>query len=460
MVARSYRTLLPTANARADPADGRDRTARTAGADAAEPAKYACGGGRPDGHESRRRAAPKKRFVGRYTVGRRPAPLRTAPACAFRVLQVGVRTTLEWIRVAPMSLNGSQRRDQRRRLVVSWNRSSRGDSATSVSDARPMAAYGPEAHPEKQRGPATLLPTGAGGLAGAAVVMLVPVVAALALAAAGPVFGRPVFQLEGRFARSMQAASACFDPRSMQSLAGWLSQVALGVAAAVALIVRLMRRHRRDDYNGRYRAWGWLAGLFVISSCAAAVPLGPLVAAVVTDATGVALGPGGIGWWVCLATVAYGLVALWTVLPLHERGATAFWLGLALMSWATSAGCVWLGGGRDLWTIAGHAVWALGATFAAVAMLAAARSVIREVRGQCVPQTPKADRRKSERPAATPVAEEFVADEEPDFTAIASDAAGDEEAGSADDSEQEHRHLSKAERKRLKKLARMNRTAA
>jgi hypothetical protein len=389
-----------------------------------------------------------------------PAPLRTASGCAFRVLQAVVRTILEWIRVAPMSLNGSQRRDQRRRLVVSWNRSSGGDSATSVSDSRPMAAYGPEAHPDKQKGPATLLPTGAGGLAGAAVVMLVPVVAALALAAAGPVFGRPVFQLEGRFARSMQAASACFDPRSMQSLAGWLSQVALGVAAAVALIVRLMRRHRRDDYNGRYRAWGWLAGLFVMSSCAAAVPVGPLVAAVVTDATGVALGPGGIGWWVCLAAVAFGLVALWTVLPLHERGATAFWLGLTLMAWATSAGCVWLGDGRDVWTITEHAAWALGATCAAVAMLAAARSVIREVRGQCTPQAPKAERRKPERAAATPVAEESVADEEPDFVAVPSDTAGDDEAGFVDGSEQEHRHLSKAERKRLKKLARMNGTAA
>jgi len=49
MVAGSYRTRLPAANAGADPAVGRDRTGRTAGADAAEPAKYACGGGRPDG---------------------------------------------------------------------------------------------------------------------------------------------------------------------------------------------------------------------------------------------------------------------------------------------------------------------------------------------------------------------------------------------------------------------------
>ena len=357
-----------------------------------------------------------------------------------------------------MSLNGSQRRDQRRRLVVSWNRSKAGDSAAAVSDPRPMAAYGPEAHPEKQQGPATLLPTGAGGLTLAAVAMLVPVGAALALAAAGPVFGRPVFAIEGRFARTMQAAAACFDPRSMQSLAGWLAQVSLGVAAAVALIVRLMRRHRRDDYNGRYRAWGWLAGLFVITSCAGAVPLGPLFGALVTDASGVALGPSGIGWWVCLATVAYGLVALWTVLPLHERGATAFWLTLAMASWGASAGCVWLGGGGDTWFIAGHAAWTLGATLSAVAMLAAARSVIREVRGQCAPVGRQAVQRKPER--AAPAIEPPLEEEDSDVTEALADAAADDESGFVDGVEQEHRHLSKAERKRLKKLARMNRSAA
>jgi hypothetical protein len=267
-----------------------------------------------------------------------------------------------------------------------------------------------------------------------------------------------VFAIEGRFARTMQAAAACFDPRSMQSLAGWLAQVTLGVAAAVALIVRLMRRHRRDDYNGRYRAWGWLAGLFVITSCAGVVPLGPLFGALVTDASGVVLGPSGIGWWVCLATVVYGLVVLWTVLPLHERGATAFWLTLAMASWGASAGCVWLGGGSDTWAIAGHAAWTLGATLSAVAMLAAARSVIREVRGQCAPVGRQAEQRKPER--AAPAIEPPLEDEDSDVTEALADAATDDESGFVDGVEQEHRHLSKAERKRLKKLARMNRSAA
>ena len=47
MEAGSYRTRLPAANAAADPAGGRDRTGRTAGAETAEPAKRASYGGRP-----------------------------------------------------------------------------------------------------------------------------------------------------------------------------------------------------------------------------------------------------------------------------------------------------------------------------------------------------------------------------------------------------------------------------
>ena len=357
-----------------------------------------------------------------------------------------------------MSLNGSQRRDQRRRMVVSWKRSAATATASVAGEARPMAAYGPEAHPEKQKGPATLLPTGLGGLAAAAVAILLPMAAALTLAAAGPVFGRAILVPHGRFARTIEAAAGCLDPRSMQSLAGWLAQVSLGVATAVALIVRLMRRHRRDDYNGRYRAWGWLAAMFTITACAGLVPVGRLVGAAVADATGFTLGPDGIGWWIALATVAYGAVALWAVLPLHERGATAFWLTGALSAWAVAAGCRWLGG-RDTAVIGGHAAWSVGAALAAVAMLAAARSVIREVLGQGR-TTATAGRGKTDRPSAPPREEELVADETPDFTGFSDDASSGDETAFVDGSEPEHRHLSKAERKRLKKLARMGHAAA
>jgi hypothetical protein len=359
-----------------------------------------------------------------------------------------------------MSSKGSQRRDQRRRLVVSWNRSATGAGQAPASEPRSMAEYSREAHPEHQSSPAVLLPTGLGGMTLAIAAILIAVSGAVTVAAWEPVLGRPLFADGGRFAATLRAVKGCLDPRSMQSLAGWLTQLMLVLAAAVALVVRLMRRYRRDDYKGRFRAWGWLAGLFIVTSFATVVPIGRVVGAAIVDASGVPFGPAGLGWWVAVAAVAYGVVSLWAVLPLHERGATTFWLVLALSSWGGSAAFTWLAAGRDRLVIAAQAAWTMGAALAAIAMLAAARSVIREVRGLC--RTPAALPVKDKAPEPADRDEEAEAEAaEPPAEVDAWEPADGDSQGSdfSTDTGQEHRHLSKAERKRLKKLARMNRAA-
>jgi hypothetical protein len=358
-----------------------------------------------------------------------------------------------------MASSAQQRRDQRRRLMVSWMRSA-GDAAPAVESPRSMAAYDPEAHPERQRGPATLLPTGLGGLTLAILAIATPLTAAIVVAASEHLFGRAIFVGGGRFARTLAAAGAVLDPRVATSLQVWLGQMCLVLAAAVALIVRLMRRHRRDDYKGRYRAWGWMAMLFLIASCAGVVPLGRLVGSAMTEATGIEFGPAGIGWWIAAVAVALTAVSLWAVLPLHERMATAIWLGTALLAWTASAAVAWLAPVDQRVAIAGLAAWPLGAALAAIAMLVAARSVIREVRGEggsvakpVKPAKPAAEKRRPEVPGEDEEAEGATFEE-------ASASAEDEGTVYVDGSEQEQRHLSKAERKRLRKLARMNGSAA
>ncbi|MFM7108763.1 MAG: hypothetical protein ACKOZU_09240 [Planctomycetaceae bacterium] len=353
----------------------------------------------------------------------------------------------------------TQRRDHRRRLLVSWKRSAAEPAAAAA--ARPVAGYAADAHPERQRGPAVLLPTGIGGVTLAALTILAPVLGAAAVGAWETVAGRPLIVPAGRFARSLEALAACCDPRSLASLQGWLAQAWLLMAAAVALVVRLMRRHRLDDYRGRYRAWGWMAMLLVLTALAGAVPVGRLAGAMLVDATGIALGPDGIGWWITIAAAAWLAVGLWAVLPLRERAGTACWLGLALAAWGGAAAAEWLAAGRDAWIVGGRAAWALGASLAAVALLVAARSVIREVRGQVAPRTAATPARNGE-PAAPGAADEDVEvrfDPVTDSAAAESDEDDDSPAF-VDGSEPEHRHLSKAERKRLKKLARMNRSVA
>ncbi|MFM8952886.1 MAG: hypothetical protein ACKOOF_07485 [Planctomycetaceae bacterium] len=361
-----------------------------------------------------------------------------------------------------MSIASSPRRDQRRRMLVSWKRSASTGAAGAGGAARAPAEYAAEAAPERQRGPAVLLPTTAGGLAFTIIAILLPVAGSIALGACEAVVGMRPITATGRFARTFQAVEACVDPKSIASLQAWLAQLFLVTAAGIACIVRLMRRHRRDDYHGRFRAWGWLAGLFLLTACAGVVPVGPLVAALAVDVTGIEIGPGGVGWWLTLAATAYGLVALWAVLPLHERLGTAFWLVAALGAWAGSAAAVWVGQRWPLHAVAAGSLWSLAAAFAVIAMLTAARSVIREVRGLTV-RKPAASRPVRAEPTAAihrrreedaEVAEE---EEAPDFTATDDQA---DETAFTDGSEPEHRHLSKAERKRLKKLARMREAAA
>ncbi len=360
-----------------------------------------------------------------------------------------------------MSLSSNQRRDQRRRLVVSWKRSAGQADAPASDSPRASAAYDPDALPEKQRGPAVLLPTGLGGLSLAIAAVLVPLGGIVAAACSGPFFGRDLFVGGGRFARTVAAAGAVFDPLGIASLQIWLAQTLLVAAAGVALIVRLMRRHRRDDFNGRFRAWGWMAFVLVATACDGVVPVGRLVAAVFSDATGIVLGPNGIGWWVAISSVVIVAVSLWAVLPLHERLATSIWLSLAVAAWGASAAATCLAAGRDRIVAVGIAAWSFGAAFAFAAMLAAARSVIREVRGQCGVAKPKAAK-PAKADAAKP-APPTMEDDDVDSSAFDREAAtgDDSETEYTDGSEQEEqRHLSKAERKRLRKLARMNGVAA
>ena len=50
------------------------------------------------------------------------------------------------------------------------------------------------------------------------------------------------------------------------TLAAWFSSALLLVAAAGSGMVYLLRRHKVDDYRGRYRFWGWLVAWCVLAS--------------------------------------------------------------------------------------------------------------------------------------------------------------------------------------------------
>ncbi len=363
-----------------------------------------------------------------------------------------------------MSLQGSQRRDQRRRLLVSWTRSGSAAPPTTSPATRSPVEYAPEADPEKQPGIATLLPTRIAGFAMAAAGIVVVLGAAITVGTYGPAIGALGNLAGPRFARSVAVLRACLDVRGAGSLAAWLGQLLLLGSAVVATAVRLMRRHRRDDSRGRALAWGWLAIMFSIAACGSALPLGRLVGGCIADATGIVLGPDGFGWWVAIAAISLGGISLWAILPLQERLATSLWLAAGFIAWAVSAGCTWIADGRELLVITAQAGWAAGCGLVAISMLAASRSVIREVRGECGRQSTAKKRTEPNRqPAKQPPAEDRAALSVSRQMDTDDDPAPASEPGYTDGSEGDEDHgsrqLTKAERKRLKKLARLAQAA-
>lgn len=369
-----------------------------------------------------------------------------------------------------MALATPARRDQRRRLVASWNRSA---APAAVNDehgtpATHAAAYDDAARPERHPGLATRLPTTLGGLVLASLTILGGVGGAIALAVSGPLFGRQLFEEGGRFAGTLAVVKRAIDPRAPLPLHSWLAVLSLLLGAAIAGAIKLMRRHRRDDYKGRFRAWGWLATILTLAAWSAVVPLGAFVATVATDATGVAIGPGGIGWWYALASIALMVVLPWAILPLRHRAAASAWTVLGMLGWSGAAAMSWAEGwvgGHDRATIVANAAWSAGAACLLVALLTAARGVIREVLGEVASVRPPKARRERPRAAAAPEVVENTDDHDEDrqdADELASEPENDDAAMAdfGDGFDGGQRRMSKAERRRLKKLARMNGQAA
>ena len=338
--------------------------------------------------------------------------------------------------------------------------------------------YAGDARPERQRGVATFLPTRFSRLALLAGGILLATATTIVLGG----WPRAIDVLAGlagpRFTRTIAALRACVDLRG-PALGGWLAQILLLAAAIVAWAIRGIRRHRKDGRHGRSRAWLSMGALLFVAALAGVVPIGRLTGAILTDATGVAFGPEGLGWWVAISGVTSAIACLWTILPLHQRIAPACWLLAGMAGWTATAACRWIGEGREEYLVGGSAAWVAGAAALCIAMLTAARGVIREARGEIKAppapavtgerKTPKSEpvaaAARSSDPAFEPIEAETDGEtdgesdgeSEPDADIATSDTGYTDGSDAEDD--YAARPLSKAEKKRLRKMARMGQAA-
>jgi hypothetical protein len=111
---------------------------------------------------------------------------------------------------------------------------------------------------------------------------------------------------------------AAFDLDSEGSLGAWYSSTVLAVAAAYAFLVYSLRRHRIDDYRGRYRTW-FAAGLcFALMSIDESASLHEGFKEMMSLVTGHRLYGDGSLWWVAGYGVVLGWIGLRLLLDMRE----------------------------------------------------------------------------------------------------------------------------------------------
>jgi len=165
------------------------------------------------------------------------------------------------------------------------------------------------------------------------------------------------------------------------NLAGWFASVLWLMVAVLCVLAYSLRRHKSDDYRGRYRVWLWAAGAALWLSADATAGLHQLVNA----GTGDLLGSSGPHWWlVSYAPLLGGLVA-WLVLDVrHSRMSTALASTAAVgIAAAAAASFGWLDaalGAESAATLVVSSSLA-GQVLVAAAVLAYVRHVLLDVQG-------------------------------------------------------------------------------
>lgn len=262
-------------------------------------------------------------------------------------------------------------------------------------------------------------------------------------------------------------------------VAAWTSAVALLLVAALARIIYSLRRHRVDDFRGRYRVWRWVGWAAVLASVNAVVHAHELVASLAVGATGWSLTAAGAEWWL----IPLAIPALWIAVRMtgelaESRSSLAMFVFAAACYVVAAAGALgWTPAALGSWTpVLTSSLPLIGHTLALAGLMLFARYVVLDVQGliehKARPSASDREAAKAAKAAAKAAAKQSkqAANEPPatipaartnDRPGTARPADHDDDQDEDEDDGAENVHgLSKSERKRLRKLQQRQSRAA
>ncbi len=123
--------------------------------------------------------------------------------------------------------------------------------------------------------------------------------------------------------------AAAFDLTGVGGIAAWLSGVVLALSSVTCLLIYTLRRHRIDDFQGRYRIWMAAAIGCAILSVESVAPVHRMLSAAAAYHTGWTGLRSHAAWWLGLAVLPLAWIGLRAWLDARESRLSAVSLGVA-----------------------------------------------------------------------------------------------------------------------------------
>ncbi len=120
------------------------------------------------------------------------------------------------------------------------------------------------------------------------------------------------------------------------SLGNWFASLLLLTASLLAIIIYSVRRHKVDDYRGRYHVWLWAAACWFIMATDAAASLHQGLQQVMISLTGTRIIGDGSIWWVVSALLLVGSIGSRLLIDMWSSRLSSAALILAAIAYLTA----------------------------------------------------------------------------------------------------------------------------
>ncbi|MGD0655993.1 MAG: hypothetical protein ABSA16_16780 [Thermoguttaceae bacterium] len=131
---------------------------------------------------------------------------------------------------------------------------------------------------------------------------------------------------------------AALDLTQRGCLGNWFSSLLLLAASTIAVLTYTIRRHRTDDYHGRYRIWLWAALCYFLSAADVAANLHEGLKQIMIYLTKTSIWGDGTLWWIIPYVLVFGVLGSRLVLDMRPCRLGIATFSLAAAGYLVAAG--------------------------------------------------------------------------------------------------------------------------